>query len=89
MQTHLSHSPLDHYLQEVLATISNNTCIKFEPVKIIALLKAKVMDLAGVIADYICYLTDLDFRSYTHKYCVDIGLHYLHATLCTEVQKKN
>ena len=89
MQTHLSQSPLDHYFQEILATISNNTCIKFEPVKIIAILKAKVTDLADVIGDYICYLSDLDFRLYTHKYCVDIGLHYLHAILCTEVQKKN
>ena len=88
MQTHLSHCPLDHYFHEILATISNNTCIKFEPVKIIALLKAKVMDLVDVTADYICYLTDLDFRSYILKYCVDIGLHYLHAILHTEVQKK-
>ena len=38
------------------------------------------MDLADLVADYIFDLTDLDFRSYTCRYCVDIGLHYLSTT---------
>ena len=63
----LSHSPLDHYFHKILATISNDTCITFEPVMMNVKLNAKVKD-------YVCYLNDLDFRSvaiYTH---IDIVL---------------
>ena len=63
-----------------MATLSNNICVKFVPVEYTRLLYA--MSQRSWIPNftkYICDLTDLNFRSHTRRYCVDIGLHHIPA----------